>query len=300
MAVHPTARPSTPAMSRAGFLVVPAAALILILGAAGVIDPIGALAAGVGGAALWATVLLVRAALAIHHAEGSFVACKGAGFVGMGALAGGLTATVPALVPRGTGAVATIGLSAASVMYVLGTMLLPGAATTWPVRLRRAFDGVGLGVSLAFGAWLITPMSWSEDRAALPSTLIVTGGVSIIVVTILRARPRRAPAVLCGIGSAAVLAGLSAIVNLVSVGLSGTVLPLIGLSIVAGLTLTARGGSRRDLLPPKLEPREPDQYLASYPLLAVPAAVGVIAAVYRLIKFGPLDRTGIILGLSMV
>jgi hypothetical protein len=57
---------------------------------------------------------------------------------------------------------------------------------------------------------------------------------------------------------------------MVVLDVGGAVLPLLGLPIVAGLAASADGGSRRHLAPPPLEPRNPDQYLASYPLLAVP------------------------------
>jgi diguanylate cyclase (GGDEF)-like protein/PAS domain S-box-containing protein len=46
--------------------------------------------------------------------------------------------------------------------------------------------------------------------------------------------------------------------------------------------------------------RAADQYLASYPLLAVPAAVGVVAAVWHLVAVRTFDTTGIILGIAMV
>ena len=303
MAVPPTARPA-PAIDqpvdRASFYALPtAAAIILVAGAAGAIGPTPALVAGAGVTALWATVVLVRAALAIHHAEGSFVACKGAGFVGMGALAALLTLLAPAVTPEHAGFASTLTLGMAVIMYVLGTMLLPGAATTWPVRLRRAFDGLGLGISLGFAAWLIPPIQ-ATDRGTLPSTLVAAAGVSIVVVTTLRARPRRNPALLCGAGAVAVLTGLCAMVNLLILGIDGVAMPLIGLLIVAGLTLTARGGSRQDLPAPRLEPREPDQYLASYPLLAIPAAVGVIAAVYHYLEYRGFNATAYALGAAMV
>ena len=159
MAVPPIARPHGPDSIRAGSLIVPlAAVLVLVAGATGLLPPATALAAGVGGAALWAAAVLVRAALAIHHAEGTFVACKGAGFVGMGALAVGLTAVLPLIDLPGAGIAGTVGVGVAGLLYVLGTMLLPGASTSMAVRLRRAFDVLGLGVSLGFAAWLITPM----------------------------------------------------------------------------------------------------------------------------------------------
>jgi diguanylate cyclase (GGDEF)-like protein/PAS domain S-box-containing protein len=81
---------------------------------------------------------------------------------------------------------------------------------------------------------------------------------------------------------------------------AGPALPLLGLPIVAGLAASADGGSRRDLGPPPLEPRHPDQYLASYPLLAVPAAVGVLAALWHLITVRQFDTVAIALGITMM
>ncbi len=300
MAVPRTARPHGPDLIRAGTLAVPLAGLlVLVAGATGLLAPTAALAAGAGGTALWATVRLVRTALAIHHADGTFVACRGAGFVGMGALVVGAVAVLSWASPPGAGVAATVGVGLAGVFYVLGTMLLPGAATSTPVRLRRAFDGLGLGVSLGFAAWLITPMDRGHPET-LTAMLLTACAVSMVIVIVLRSRPHRRPAMLCGAGALIVLAALCTVTNMLSLGLGGIALPLLGVPIVAGLTLTALGGSRRDLPAAKLEPREPDQYLAGYPLLAVPAAVGVIAAVIHLIRVGSFDRIAIVLGLSMV
>jgi len=76
-------------------------------------------------------------------------------------------------------------------------------------------------------------------------------------------------------------------------------LPILGLAVIAGLTLTAEGGARRET-PPRAEAPEPEQYLSSYPLLAVPASVGVVAALVHLAVVRGFDRTAILLGLAMV
>ena len=82
----------------------------------------------------------------------------------------GITAVLPVADPPGAGIAATALVGLAGLFSVLGTMLLPGAATSTPVRLRRAFDGLGLGVSLGFAAinqaeevWLLVA---GEGKAA--------------------------------------------------------------------------------------------------------------------------------------
>ncbi|MEV6349396.1 EAL domain-containing protein [Actinoplanes sp. NPDC051851] len=276
-----------------------AAAAVLCAGAGGLLPGVVALAAGVGLAGLSATVVLVRTALAIHHAEQAFAACRGAGFVGMGALATTLTMLVPWWAPPHMIGWFTAGLGVAAACYVLGASLLPGAATDWKVRFRRAYDGVGLGVSVGFAAYLIPPDGETRP-AAVPAVLIAAGGVSIVAVVVLRARPRVRPAVWCGTGAAVVLAALGALADLLALGVTGPAVPLLGLPVVAGLTAAVLGGARRDVPLPPAEPRNPDQYLASYPLLAVPAAVGVVAAVWHLVTVRDFDNEAIIFGLVMV
>jgi diguanylate cyclase (GGDEF)-like protein/PAS domain S-box-containing protein len=287
--------PAAPARSRdrAVFLGVPVVGTVVLLaGVLGLLPSPAALAIGVGGTGLWAAAHLVRAALAIHHADGTFVACRGAGFVGLGALATALVAALPLLWPA-AGIAATVGLAVVAVLYALGTLLLPGSATSWPVRLRRAFDGAGLGVSLGFAGYLILPPAQGPPLSALPATLIGATGISIVTVTVLRGRPHRRPVIGCGAGAIAVLVGSS----LLAVGPASA---CWGLPIVAGLAASAAGGSRRDLPSPGLEPRDPDQFLASYPLLAVPAAAGLTAAVWHLATARRFDTVSVVLGITMV
>jgi diguanylate cyclase (GGDEF)-like protein/PAS domain S-box-containing protein len=298
VAASTNARPRT----RADWLVfstVPAAAvLVLLAGVVGLMPAPVALAVGAGGTALWATAHLWRTALDIHHIDGTYTACRGAGFVGIAALAAGATAALPLLRPPGFAALGIAGVAVAATFYVLGTMLLPGAATTVPVRLRRIFDGLGLGVSLTFAAYLTTPVG-SITKLVLLTTMCTAAGISMVTVIVLRARVHRAAALRCGFGAIVVLIGVSTVVNVVLADDPDIVLPLLGLAMVAGLTLNAEGGARRDA-PPRPAVPEPEQYLSSYPLLAVPVAVGVVAAVYHLARGGDWEPPAIVLGIGMV
>jgi diguanylate cyclase (GGDEF)-like protein/PAS domain S-box-containing protein len=281
------------------FLAVPVAAvLVLLAGVAGLIPTELGLAIGAGGTALWSTAHLWRTALAIHHRDGTFTACRGAGFTGIATLAAGLTAALPFLHPPGLAALGVAGVAVAATFYVLGTMLLPGAATSVPVRLRRIFDGLGLGVSLTFAAYLTTPVGW-VTRLVLITTMCAAAGISMVTVIVLRARLHRHAALRCGFGGILVMISLSTVVNVVLADNPDIVLAVLGLIMVAGLTLNAEGGARREA-PPRPAVTEPEQYLSSYPLLAVPAAVGVIAAVYHLAEGGNWDALAIVLGICMV
>ncbi|MEU4422693.1 EAL domain-containing protein [Actinoplanes sp. NPDC024001] len=298
MAVPPAPDPSRPD-GRTVLIAVPvASALILVAGAAGLLPAPAALAVAVGATGLCAGAFLIRTALELHHAERAFVACRGAGFVGLGTLATAATVTVPWWAAGAVVGWLTAGLAVAAVCFVVGVSLLPGATSNWQIRLRRAFDGVGLGVSLGFAAYLVPGAA--TRPAGVPAMLIAAGGAAIVTVIVLRARPRPHPALWCGAGTVLTLLALCALTEMVAFGVTGPAVPLTGLPMVAGLTACALGGSRRDLPPPPLEPRHPDQYLASYPLLAVPATVGVVAALWHLITVRDFTIQAIIFGLVMV
>jgi diguanylate cyclase (GGDEF)-like protein/PAS domain S-box-containing protein len=287
-------------IDRASFLGVPVVAVVVLLaGAIGLTPPSVALAIGVGGAGLWACIHLVRAALEIHHDDGTYAACRGAGFVGLAALATGLTAMVPLWAPSGARVWATVAYGVTVALFAVGVLFLPGWSASWVVRTRRAFDGAGLGVSLAFAGYLIPPVK-HQHVETLPVTVLGAVGVATTVIAVLRGRPRRGPSVRCSSGAVATMIALGIVATMVVLGIGGAALPLLGLPIVAGLAAVADGGARRHVAPPPIETRSPDQYLASYPLLAAPAAVGVVAAVWHLIAVKEFDTTGVVLGIAMV
>jgi diguanylate cyclase (GGDEF)-like protein/PAS domain S-box-containing protein len=301
VAVSFIARSRTWITARVSTIVVPAlGAAFSIAGIVGAVPAAMALMAGVGIVAAWATATLVRTALAIHHADGTFAACRGAGFIGMAALAAGLTTTVPAYAPEVLRDwLFAVGTGATAILYVVGTMLLPGSATSVAVRLRRAFDGLGLGVSLGFAAWLLPP-GGRAPSAALTAGLCAAAGISVVTVTVLRSLPHRRPALRCGAGAVAVLIGLGLEATLLAVGAGGAAVAASSLLIIVGMAGTVSGAGRVDVTAPRAEPRESEPHLSGYPLLAVPAAVGVLAALYHLIVIGEFDRTAIALGIAMV
>jgi diguanylate cyclase (GGDEF)-like protein/PAS domain S-box-containing protein len=283
--------------SRVRLLAVPALGVLVLLTAGfGLTDGAIALAIGAGGVALWATVLLVNSALSIHHRTGTFAAFRGAGFVGMGALTTGLTVLLPAV--GGSGVLAIIGLALACAFFVLGVSLLPGAASSPAIRLRRLFDGLGLGISVAFAAYVVQSVSL-DDPAVLALLLITSTAVAMTAVIALRDRSQRTAALRCAAGGILVMIFLSAVVNHLAVSPLYRPLPAIGIALVAGLTLVVDGGVRRGAVSPAAT-REPEQYLSAYPLLAVPAAVGVVAATYQLIVNHKFGATATALGLSIV
>ncbi|MEJ3744272.1 EAL domain-containing protein [Actinomycetes bacterium KLBMP 9797] len=277
-----------------------AVAGFLVAGAAGVLPPLAAAGLAATVVAAVATTRLVRLALAIHANQHSFGPCRGAGFLGMGVLAGGLTAAALVLAPPSRHApIAAAGLAAAVIMYVLGVLLLPGAAVTPGIRLRRALDGTSIGISLAFAGWLMAPPGIMPP-AALAGLLFAVGGLSIVTVTAMRAARFRRAALLCGGGAGLSVLGLAALTMLLAYGSAGWTPALAALPLVVGPLLIV-AGARRAEVPSTPEPApEPETRLSSYPLLTVPALLAMLAALYHLITVGTFDSTSILLGLAVI
>jgi diguanylate cyclase (GGDEF)-like protein/PAS domain S-box-containing protein len=259
-----------------------------------------AAAAGVALVAGWATVGLGKRAIAIHRAQSTFAECRGAGLIGLGGLTAGVVVVGSLLAPAAARVpIALTGLAASATFYAFGALLMPGAATTVAVRRRRAFDGLGLAVSLAFTTRLIPPLGGAEP-ASLAACLCAAGGIAVVTVTALRAARYRRKALRCGGGMNAVIIGLCAGVAVVDYHGPAAASALSALPVVAGLILTVRGGARPDPVPKLPDQYESKRLLTGYPLLALPAAVGVIAASYQLFTVGTLDRTSVVWGIAMV
>ena len=276
------------------------AAVILLAGATGELSPYVAVAGAVGVVATVAATRLVWLAMKVHAAHGRrFGPCRGAGFLGMGALATGLTAVALPFGPADARpAVALGGLVLALAAYLLGMLLLPGAASTVPMRLRRGFDGLSLGISLAFSA-LVIPPAGGLPPLALAAALLAAGGLPIITITALRAYEYRRSAALCGAGAGAAVFGQSLLAVLLAYDVPPRALLLAVIPLLVGPPLVA-AGAREATSAVRPPPGGPETHLSAYPLLTVPAIVATIAALYHVLTIGEFDRTSILLGLAII
>ncbi|MEO3745474.1 EAL domain-containing protein [Plantactinospora sp. B5E13] len=274
---------------------------MLLIAHFGALPPYLAVGGAVGVVAALAAGRLVRLAVRLHRTQRGFGPCRGAGFLGFGVLASGISAVVLMLSPaEARDAVALAGLAVALLLYLLGMLMLPGAASTVPVRLRRAFDGLSLGISLAFSAWVIPPAG-GLPPLALVAALLAVVGLPIITITTLRAYEHRRSAALCGLGAGSAVVGLALVAVLTDYNAAPTAVPLVAIPLVAGPALIAAGARRANpVAQPPAGPTEPQTTLTAYPLLTIPAILATLSALYHLVTVGHFDSTSILLGLAII
>jgi diguanylate cyclase (GGDEF)-like protein/PAS domain S-box-containing protein len=294
----PAARRSTelPGLLR---LIAPGVGAILIVGAnMRVLPAPAAFAVAVGlVAAVYGTVLF-RFALATHRMSGP---CRGSGFLAVGVIVNGLTAGILGLLSLGAvgfaRTVAAAGLFAGVLANLGGLLFLPGAALTVRVRLRRAFDGLGVGICLLFTAWQLSVWP-ARNGGAVPvvAVLVGTAGVAIAVVVGLRSTGDRPTVRSCAAGAAASITGLATTAVAGGPGPAGAAgwLLIVGPVLVwAGARRVGTGTDRR-----QPEPAGTDVTLAGYPLLILPAAAAIVAGTYHFVTAHALDRTSVFLGIA--
>ena len=275
-----------------------AAVLILAAGPAGLLPPLAAVGAAVAVAAVLPAAALVGLALALPAATGAWTVCRGTGLLSLGVAAGGVSmAVLPLLGPGPRPVVALAGLAVATGTYLLGMLLLPGVATTPTVRLRRAVDGLSIGVSLWFTAWLLLPRGTGHP-AAYAAAVITMAGLAVIAVTVLRTTRSRATALRCGAGAGSALLGLAGLVGLLDYAAPAGALAAAALPVLAGPLLIWAGARQSEVAPQPPRPVQPDGTFAAYPMLAPPVGVGLVAAAYHIFVLGPLDRTAVMLGIG--
>ncbi len=256
--------------------------------------------------ALIAAIVLMRMAWAIHLINHSFGPCRGSGFIGLGLLfcglgtaGAGLTAVV--FGPSPAAHVLAVATVLTAPCLLTGLLLLPGAAPTLGARLRRLLDGVSIGISLLFTAWLlvVSPAS-GTGPVALTVTTTCCIALAATVVTGLRAARYRSAALACSIGAGLVMFGVSALAIAVETTLPIAWLVIGGAAALFGPVLTLAGAQRTADGPVGPDAVDEDGTFAGYPVLAVPVIIGVGAAVFRFVAGGKFGATAIIIGLAAV
>jgi diguanylate cyclase (GGDEF)-like protein/PAS domain S-box-containing protein len=260
----------------------------------------------VAAGALIASIQLMRLALAIHKLHHSLGPCRGSGFLGLGLLFCGLGAAGAGISAAVFGLPAAAPVLAVATVFtapclLTGLLLLPGAAPTLGARLRRLLDGVSIGVSLLFSAWLlvVSPAGGTGPVALTISTTCCIA-LAATVVTGLRAVRYRPAALACSFGAALVLFGVSATAVVMATMLPTAWLVVGGTAAVVGPVLMLAGAYRTGDGPAEPDAVDDEGTFAGYPLLAIPVIIGVGAAVFKLATGVHFDQTSIVLGLAAV
>ncbi|MEV0566069.1 EAL domain-containing protein [Dactylosporangium sp. NPDC050588] len=297
-------------------VLVTAVAAFSAAASAGPVLSFGAVAAGVIVGSLVHAVSLIRLALRIHHGRSDFGPCRGAGFLGMGALFTGVGVAVTGFVALTTstaapGVAAAVTTLVAAPTFLLGLLLLPGTAPTVRARLRRLLDGAGIGVTLCYSVWVLAAAT-SVLTGPLPLAVAVTCcvSVSVAVVAGLRAVRHRPAALACAGGSALSIVGLGLFTVLLAelrrpgepfgpgAGWVSAGLAVAGLALVAGPFLILAGARRADDAPTRPHAADAGGTLAGYPLLFGPALLAVAVSVTHLLTGGRFDPVAVGLGVA--
>jgi diguanylate cyclase (GGDEF)-like protein/PAS domain S-box-containing protein len=264
------------------------------------VPPLLAVGLGAGASAAVHGTLLVLLALEIHGRQQMFGPCRGVGFLSLGVLAGGVGAMLAA-VGRWS-AVAAGGLLTATVLYLTGMLLLPGAAPNFVARLRQSLDAVGLAACFLFAAWVavIAPHGGTPDRLPLLVTLAGDAALAGSVVIGLRAVQYRTAARACAAGILVSVLGLGTL-TLVLAGTAGAGwLYLAGSALVYGPLISYATARRYAFAAPEPEPVDPSAGFGGYPVLTLPIAMVLAAALYHLATEHTFDMFSAGLGCAVV
>jgi PAS domain-containing protein len=236
-----------------------------------------------------------------RHADPAGEPCRSIGWHGVGTAMIALTGLaisvtwVFAMRACSVGDVVAIGLTLASAAFLLGLLLMPGAATSVVTRVRRALDGASVGMSIMFTFWvLVIAPKGRVDSTAFWTAIVTCCMLAIAVIVALRPAVDRRAAWLCTGGVCGGVLGLSGL------GFSLQSHLLVGWpSVFGAVSIGSTGlmwlGAKRTPIveePPAAE----TPMLAIHPVLTAPAAVAVVVALHRLLTGGEFDRASIVLG----
>jgi diguanylate cyclase (GGDEF)-like protein/PAS domain S-box-containing protein len=283
---------------------------LLIAGAASPLPRLIALAAAVATSAAVPAGLLIRLARSAHlrGRNGSGAGLLGASLLVTGATVVGAVVTGPdpatrPLVDAFAARLGAAGLSLATLLFLLGLLLLPGTASGPLARLHRALDGLAVAVCFLYAARLMVVPSRGGVHS-LTAGVALLGCAALAIATVIGLRAvRHRPAVLtCCAGAALAIAGLGTTVALFDGTVPAGWLPLVALAVVFGPVLcwagALAGGSGADPAPALAARTDPG--FAGYPILAVPVGTALAATGYRMVGARPFDAVSVALGLGVL
>jgi diguanylate cyclase (GGDEF)-like protein/PAS domain S-box-containing protein len=234
--------------------------------------------------------------------------CRSAGMLGLGVLAVAVTGAaisvaVAAASPggaqdvpqRAAAQIAGTGLTLASVAFLPALLLMPGAATTAIARLRRAVDGVTMGVCLLFTGWVLAiAPNGDVDSLGFWVAVVTASVLCTAAVSALRAGRAFRGAIVCAAGVVAAELGLGGLAFALANDESYTTVPSALLAVAGPLAWAGarRVGAVRTMTQPDTTPT-----LAGYPVLAVPAAAAIAVALHKLVMDTRFDGPSVVLGI---
>jgi diguanylate cyclase (GGDEF)-like protein/PAS domain S-box-containing protein len=195
-----------------------------------------------------------------------------------------------------------IGLFFVAGMFMLGLFHLPGLTATYFGRLRRALDGVGIGLCAFFIAWLLVFDGAGFKGAALTAVLVACIAISASAVGAVRAMPVHPAAVACGLGVLISIGAHTGLVLALDYHRSTGWLAGVGGALLVGSALTyhAVRSTRSHEVPAPPKDASGDGSFARYPLLALPMAGALVAAAYHLVVFHRFDSVSTVVAISGV
>lgn len=227
----------------------------------------------------------------------------GVGLVGVGLLGTGLVGFTLALrAALGGLSGFTVGVALGGLCLVTGVLLtamllMSGATTSLLEGLRRALDGLSVGVCLLFTGWVLV-ISPHGNIDTLGFWVLLLGSCAMsaaLVVGLPAARTDRQ--VMAGAGTASLcVIGLSGLVLAVSSGAGSLILAPVISTLVAAPVLgwvgMRRGGPVADR-----GTAGAAAALTGYPVLAIPAAAAIAVALHRLIAGWRFDPPAVVLAM---
>ena len=230
--------------------------------------------------------------------------CRSTGWHGVGMAVVAVTAaTATATLDAGAreSAVAEIivaGVTLATMAFLPGLLQMPGAAPSLVTRVRRALEGISVGVCLLFTCWvlLIAPEG-NIDSLGFWMMMLTCCVLATVIVTALRPSAARRAGALCAAAVGSAVVGLNGIAFVMSGHDRFGWASAFALFVLAGAGLAWFGVNR---MPPDDPSSVEVPPMNAYPLLAVPVAIAIVVAVHRLLVGAPFDRPSVFLGMLAI